>query len=53
MPPKVKFRKEEIVQAALDVARVKGADGVTARDIAAQLGCPPVPSSPTSTPWTR
>lgn len=38
MPPKVKFRKEEIVQAALDVARVKGADGVTARDIAAQLG---------------
>ena len=38
MRPKVKFRKEEIVQAALDVARVKGADGVTARDIAAQLG---------------
>ena len=38
MPPKVKFRKEEIVQAALDVARVKGADGVTARNIAAQLG---------------
>lgn len=37
MPPKVKFRKEEIIQAALDVARVKGADGVTARNIAAQL----------------
>lgn len=38
MPPKVKFTKEEIVQAALEVARVKGAAEVTTRDIAAQLG---------------
>lgn len=38
MPPKVKFTKDEIVDAALRVARVKGAEGVTTRDIAAELG---------------
>ena len=37
MPPKVKFPKEEIVAAALRVARRKGLDGVTTRDIAAEL----------------
>ena len=38
MPPKVKFTKGEIVDAALRVARSKGAEGVTTRDIAAELG---------------
>lgn len=38
MPPRVKFSREEIVQAALDVAREKGADAMTTRDIAAKLG---------------
>ena len=38
MPPKVKFTKDEIVRAALEVARKKGAAGVTTRDIAAELG---------------
>ena len=38
MPPKVKFTKDEIVDAALRVARIKGAEGVTTRDIAAELG---------------
>ena len=38
MPPRVKFIREEIVQAALDVAREKGADAMTTRDIAARLG---------------
>ena len=38
MPPKVKFQKEEIVAAAADVAREKGAQAVTARDVAAKLG---------------
>ncbi len=38
MPPKVKFQKEEIVQAALKVVQKKGADAVTAREIAAELG---------------
>lgn len=43
MPPKVKFQKEEIVEAALQVARVKGIDAVTAREVAAELGVSPRP----------
>ncbi len=38
MAPKVKFRKEEIIEAALTVARTKGIDAVTAREVAAVLG---------------
>lgn len=38
MPPKVKFQKEEIVDAALRVARERGFDAVTARDVAKALG---------------
>ncbi len=38
MPPKVKFQKEEIVAAALNVAKRKGLDGVTAREVASELG---------------
>ncbi len=37
MPPAVKFRKEEIVLAALNVARKKGIDAVTAREVAKAL----------------
>ena len=37
MPPKVKFTKDEIVHAALNVARAKGLAAVTTRDIAAEL----------------
>ena len=37
MPPKVKFQKEEIVRAALDVVREKGLDAVTAREVASKL----------------
>lgn len=37
MPPKAKFTKEEIVAAALDIAREKGLDAVTTREIAARL----------------
>ena len=43
MPPRVKFQKEEIVRAALDVAREKGIDAVTAREVAAALGVSPGP----------
>ena len=32
MPPKVKFTKDEIIQAELNVARVKGASSVSTRD---------------------
>ncbi|MCR5372062.1 MAG: TetR family transcriptional regulator, partial [Solobacterium sp.] len=38
MPRSVLFRKEEIVQAALSVARRKGIDAVTARETARELG---------------
>ena len=38
MPPKVKFQKEEIVGAALNVARRQGIDAVTAREVAKELG---------------
>ena len=38
MPPKVKFSKEEIVSAAVDVTRQKGFGALTARELAAQLG---------------
>ncbi|MBO4925134.1 MAG: TetR/AcrR family transcriptional regulator [Clostridia bacterium] len=37
MPPKVKFQKEEIVRAAMNVARKKGLDAVTAREVAKEL----------------
>ena len=43
MPPKVKFQKEEIVRAALNVAREKGMDAVTAREVAASLNVSPRP----------
>lgn len=38
MPPSVKFTKEEIVNAALQVVREKGTAALTARQIAAVLG---------------
>jgi AcrR family transcriptional regulator len=43
MAPKVKFQKEEIVRAALEVAREKGIDAVTAREVAAALQVSPRP----------
>ena len=38
MPPKVKFTKEEIVEAALNVTREGGIASLTARALAAELG---------------
>lgn len=38
MPPKAKFTREEIVSAALEVARSKGIDAVTAREVGNYLG---------------
>ena len=37
MPPKIRFQREEIVDAALNVARRTGIDSVTAREIAKAL----------------
>lgn len=39
MPPKFKFTKEEITDAALNVTRKNGISGLTARALAAELGC--------------
>lgn len=39
MPPKFKFSRNEITKAALDVTRAKGISNLTARALAAQLGC--------------
>ncbi|MBR0081896.1 MAG: TetR/AcrR family transcriptional regulator [Clostridia bacterium] len=38
MPPRVKFQKEEIVNAALETVRAKGPESLTAREVAAALG---------------
>lgn len=37
VPPKVKFQREDIVNAALEITRAKGIDAVTAREVARQL----------------
>ncbi len=38
MPPKVKFTKEEVIGAALDITRSQGLSALTARSLAARLG---------------
>ena len=38
MPPKVKFQKEEIIEAAVNITREKGISAVTAREVGAYLG---------------
>lgn len=38
MPPKVKFSKEEIIQAAVELTREQGFEAVTARDVGTRLG---------------
>ena len=38
MPPKVKFTREQIITAALNVTRKNGIVGLTARGVAAELG---------------
>ena len=43
MPPKAKFKKEEIITAALDIVREKGLEALTARSLGIRLGsssCP-------------
>lgn len=38
MPPKVQFSKEQIVEAALGIAREQGIDQITIREVAKRLG---------------
>ena len=43
MPPKTKFDKNTIVNAALEVAKEKGFSGITARSVANRLNCSVAP----------
>ncbi|MBR2811716.1 MAG: TetR/AcrR family transcriptional regulator [Solobacterium sp.] len=43
MAPKVKFQKNEIIEAAYNIARLRGIDTVTAREVAAFLKISPRP----------
>ena len=38
MPPKAKFTREEIIRAALEIARAQGIEAVTARELGKALG---------------
>ena len=39
MAPKVKISKEDIISAALEIIKSRGSEALSARDIAAKLGC--------------
>ncbi len=39
MPPKIRFAREDIAAAALEIVREQGIEGVNARAVAARLGC--------------
>lgn len=43
MAPKTKYTKDEIVDAAFEIATTDGFDGITARSVAARLGCSVAP----------
>lgn len=43
MPPKAKFTREQIIQAAVDVTREKGISAVTAREVGKRLGTSSTP----------
>lgn len=43
MPPKNKFAKQQIIEAAISIVREEGALAVTARSVAAKLGCSVAP----------
>lgn len=43
MPPKAKFEREEIIEAALNLVKEEGVDALTARELAKRLGSSPRP----------
>ena len=43
MPPKAKYTREQIIEKAFEIAREKGIDEVTARELANALGTSPSP----------
>ena len=38
MPPKAKFKKNEIIETALNIVRTRGFEALTARSLGAELG---------------
>ncbi len=43
MPPKFKYTREQIIEAGLKIAEMEGVEAVTARAVAAKLGCSVAP----------
>jgi AcrR family transcriptional regulator len=43
MPPKVIFNKEKIIKAAFEIFKNEGIDSITARSLAAKMGCSTAP----------
>ena len=43
MPPKAKYSREDIVNAAFNIAEAEGLDAISARKVADQLGCSVAP----------
>ena len=43
MPPKPKFTREKITEAALNIMRARGAESLTARELGKALGSSPCP----------
>ena len=43
MPPKTKFNKDNIIDAAFEMAKKEGISAITARSVAKQLGCSVAP----------
>lgn len=39
MPPQVKFTREEILECAYEIARTKGLDAVSSREVGLRIGC--------------
>lgn len=50
MPPKPKFTRDEIVQAALTIVSEKGIEALTAKELGDALGCFRPPRSSRSLP---
>jgi len=43
MPPKVVFNKEKIIKTAFEIFKNEGIDCITARSLAAKMGCSTAP----------
>lgn len=53
MPPKAKFTREEIIQAAIQIVREKGPEAVTSRELAKRLGSSACPFLQYSKIWKK